>query len=154
MLSFGKIWKIKDTGFKLEYSDSFILMLVLCKWVRLKDFRTRVRGQEKVSGIREWVQIFRIMMVLKILALGGFLFNWGVSTSLHVIKFYRNLSQTKVVLLPWNFLTLRNLASYDMSRTSKEIISLQKLYCFFKVFLLLRILLRTLDMIVLGTWEF
>ena len=77
-------------------------------------------------------------------------FNWRVSTSLHVMKFYINLSQTKVVFLPLNVLTLRNLASYDMWRTSKEIISLQKLDCFLKVFLLLRIVLRALDMVVLG----
>ena len=32
-----------------------------------------------------------------------------------------------------------------MSRTSQEIISLQKLYCFFKLLFLLRILLRTSD---------
>ena len=126
--------KIENTSLKLEYADSFILILVLFKWVRLKGFRTRLRGKKKGSGIRELVQIFRIMMVLKISALGGFQFNWGVSTSLHVMKFYKNLSQKMVVLLPWNFLTPRNLASYDMSRTSKEIISLQKLYCFFKVF--------------------
>ena len=84
-------------------------------------------------------------MFLKILALGGFQFIWGVSTSLHAMKFYRNLIHTKVVLLPWNFLTLRSLTSCDMSRSSKEIISLKKLYCFFKGFFLLRILLGILD---------
>ena len=36
-----------------------------------------------------------------------------------------------------------------MSQTSQEIIYLQKLYCFFKVLFLLRILLRTLDMVLL-----
>ena len=36
-----------------------------------------------------------------------------------------------------------------MSRTSKDILSLQKLYYFFDVLFLLRILLRTLDMVVL-----
>ena len=93
-------------------------------------------------------------MVLKILALGVFQFiywDWGgeVSTSLHAMNSYRNLSLTKVVLLPWNFLSLRNLASDYMSWTSQEIISLQKLYCFFKVLFLLRILLRTLGMVFL-----
>ena len=52
-------------------------------------------------------------------------------------------------MLPWNFLSFRNLASYYMSWTSKEIIFLQKLYCCFEVFFLLRILLRTLDMVVI-----
>ena len=57
-------------------------------------------------------------MVLKILALGGFLFIWGgrgVSTSLNAM-IYRNLSLTKVVLLlSSNFVSFRNLASYYMS---------------------------------------
>ena len=88
-------------------------------------------------------------MVLKILALGEFQFIWRVSTSLHATKFYRNLIQTKVVLLPWKFLTLRDLAYYNMSRTSKKIISLQMLYCFFKFFFLLKTLLKNLDMVVL-----
>ena len=66
------------------------------------------------------------------LLLGGFQFTLGFITSLHAMKFYKNLNQTKV--LPSNFLTLKNLTSYDMSRTSKEIISLQRLCCFFKGF--------------------
>ena len=64
------------------------------------------------------------------------------------MNFYKNLSLIKVVLLPWNFLSLRNLASHYMSWSSKEIISLQKLYCCFEVVFLLKILLRTLDMVV------
>ena len=88
-------------------------------------------------------------MGLKILGLEGFQFIWGVSTLLHALNYYRNRSMTKVVLLPWNLLSLRNLASHYMSWTSKEMISLQKLYCCFKVLFLLRILLRTLDMVVL-----
>ena len=88
-------------------------------------------------------------MGLKILGLGKFQFIWGFSTSLHAMNFYRNLSLTKVIFLPCNFHSLRNLASYYMSWTSKEIISLQKLYCCFEVFLLLEILLKTLDMVVL-----
>ena len=91
-------------------------------------------------------------MVLKILALRALQFIWGVSSSLHAMKFYRNLSVTKVVFLPSNFLI--NLASYYMSQTSKEIIFLQKLYCFFfwgfVLFevLYLRILLRTLTVVL------
>ena len=88
-------------------------------------------------------------MVLKVLALSRFQFIWGIGTSLHVLNFYRNVSLTKVLLLPLNFLSLRNLASYYMSRTSKEIVSLQKLCFFFEVLFLSRILLRTLDMVVL-----
>ena len=85
-------------------------------------------------------------MVLKILALGGF---QRVSTSLHAMNFYRNLSLTRVLLLPWNFLFLRNLASYYMSPTAKEFMSLQTLYCIFEILFLLQILLRTLDMVFL-----
>ena len=65
------------------------------------------------------------------------------------MNFYKILSLIKVALLPWNFLSFRNLAFYYMSWTSKEIIFLQKLHCCFEVFFLLRILLRTLDMVVI-----
>ena len=64
------------------------------------------------------------------------------------MNFYKNLSLIKVVLLRWNFLSLRNLASHYMSWSSKEIISLPKLYCCFEVVFLLKILLRALDMVV------
>ena len=80
-------------------------------------------------------------MVLKILALGGFQFILAFSTSLQAMNFYRNLTLTKVVLLSLNFHSLSNLAFYYMSQTSKEIISFQKLSCFFEVLFLLRILL-------------
>ena len=61
----------------------------------------------------------------------------GQYLTTNAMNFYRNLSLTKVVLLPRNVLFLRNLASYYMSRTYKEVISLQKLYCLFKVLFLL-----------------
>ena len=47
------------------------------------------------------------------------------------------------------FLSLRNLAPHYNSWTSKEILALQKLYCYFEGFYLLGILLRTWDMVVL-----
>ena len=65
------------------------------------------------------------------------------------MNFHRNISLTKIVLLPLNFPYLRNLASHHMSGTSKEIISLQKVYHCVEVFFLLGILLRTLDIVVL-----
>ena len=122
-------------------------MLILFKQVRLKSFSNTVRREVKN---RVWVYIFRIAMVLKILALRGFQFILAFSTSLQAMNFYRNLTLTKVALLSLNFLSLSNLAFYYMSQTSKEIISFQKLCCFFEVLFLLRILLWTLDMVVLG----
>ena len=62
--------------------------------------------------------MFMIGTALKILALGVFQFIWRVSTLQHTMNFYRNLGLTKVLLLPLNVLTLRNLAFYYMSRTS------------------------------------
>ena len=59
------------------------------------------------------------------------------------MNFYR-----KVVLLPWNFLSLRNSASHFTLWTSKEILALQNLCCCFEFFFLLEIFLRTLDMVV------
>ena len=53
-------------------------MLILFKIGRLKGFRTRVGrgggggGKKKGFGNRGWVYTFRIMIVLKLLALGGF----------------------------------------------------------------------------------
>ena len=89
-------------------------------------------------------------MGLKMLGLGGpSLFGGGFSTWLHTMNFYRNLNLTKVVLFPWNFLSLKNLAPHDMPWTSKKILTLEKLYYCFEVFFLLEILLRTLDMVVL-----
>ena len=61
----------------------------------------------------------------------------------------QNLSLTKIVLLAWNFLFLMNLACYYMPKTFKKIIFLQKLYYFFEVLFLLRILLRALNMVAL-----
>ena len=55
----------------------------------------------------------------------------GGSTSLHVMSFYRNLSLT--------------IAPHYMPWTSKETLALEKLYCCFEVFFLLRILFTTLD---------
>ena len=75
---------------------------------------------------------------------GGFQFIWGVSMSLHSINFYR-----KVVLLSWNFLSLKNLTPHYKPWTSKEIFALRKLYYCFEVFFLLEILPRNLDMVVL-----
>ena len=63
------------------------------------------------------------------------------------MNFYRNFSMAKVVLLPWSFLSLRNLTSHYIPWTSKETLALQKLYCCFEVFILLEVLLRTLDMV-------
>ena len=85
----------------------------------------------------------------KNLGLEGFHFIWRIITSLSAMNFYTNFSLTKFVLLPWNFLSLRNLVLHNMSWTSKEIISLQKFYYCFKVFFLLGILIRILDMVVL-----
>ena len=52
-------------------------------------------------------------------------------------------------MLPWNFFSLRNLASNYMPWTSKEVLALQKFYCWFEVFFLLETLFRTSDMVVL-----
>ena len=49
------------------------------------------------------------------------------------MNFYKSLSLEKVVLLPWNFLSLRNWASQYMPWTSKEILAFQKLYYCFEV---------------------
>ena len=87
------------------------------------------------------------MIVLKILALEGFQFIWGS------VPCYMPWSSTEILvkgcIVAMKLFIPGNLASYDMSRTSKKIISLQKLYCFFKVLFMLRILLETLDMVVL-----
>ena len=84
-----------------------------------------------------------------ILGLAAFQFIWGSQYFTTCHEFLQKSCSDKVLLLPWNFLYLRNLASHYMSWTSKEMIFLQELFCCVEVFFLLRILLRTLDMIVL-----
>ena len=84
-----------------------------------------------------------------ILGLAAFQFIWGSQYFTTCHEFLQKSCSDKVLLLPWNFLSLRNLASHYMSWTSKEMIFLQELFCCVEVFFLLRILLRTLDMIVL-----
>ena len=68
--------------------------------------------------------MFRTGIRLKVSGLNSSSLFWGVNASLHAMNFYRNLCLTKFVLLPWNFLSLRNLASHYMLRTSKEILIL------------------------------
>ena len=62
MLSFSKIWKKEDRSYKFEYSDSFILMLILFKWGSFG------WGESlNVMGIKGGVNVFRIRMNLKTL---------------------------------------------------------------------------------------
>ena len=79
---------------------------------------------------------------------------WGgggeVSTPLHAMNVMPEILvwQRLYCCLEIFFLLGIQLPKY-ISRSSQDIISLQKLYCFFKILILIRILLRTLDMVVL-----
>ena len=62
MLSFSKIWKKEDRSYKSEYSDSFILMIILFKWGSFG-----WGDSLNVMGIKGGVNVFRIRMSLKTL---------------------------------------------------------------------------------------
>ena len=112
----------------------------------LKSLRTRERrGRSFLEKESEG----RFLGLGWILGLAAFQFIWGGQYFTTCHEFLQKSYSDKALLLPWNFLSFRNLASHYISWTSKEMISLQELFCCVEVFFLLRILLRTLDMIVL-----
>ena len=119
-------------------------MLILFKWGNFG------WGESlNVMGIKGGVNFFRIKMGLKTLKTRGVPIYFGVQYLTTYHEILQNLCFTKV-LVPLNFLSLRNLASHYIPWISKEIVALQKLYFCFEVFFLLGFLLRTLDGLFFG----
>ena len=107
-------------------------MLIPLKSGRFKGFRTRVRGQEKrflEQRVGENVQDYDGFKNFSTGRVTVYLRGQYLATCHEVLQ---KSQSDKGCIVALKFSYLSNLAGYDMSRNSEEIISLQKLYCFFK----------------------